>query len=368
MFLKTGDSSGKQDRQVNYKFCIHHQTFEKIRNYQDDLAAGSKSPGRYFKTLLEGRDLSTLAVEEFLELLVRTKKPQIFAESQVYGDGSDWNSDELSILGDVGVAVPVTVFDDGRRSQPRVHTAPFPAELLFIPGALLAGRGNTLPVDRQEVVAGGQIGEQAYFQLYERRLLPLFVYANTISAQQNKQAFITLPGIGCGYFAGSFKHELKPLLQKTLLAILQKHIRRFANIRAVYFDPDTGLDNTRHAIGHLSYMVRPLLEGNHEKPQLCPPQTYAEADDDFSSCQLFSIVAWDHVSWPGNDFYKGSRVSDDGVKAAATSSMASLSGIQGMYNSQTNCYAPPARYQNWEEVVLHNQTQLEVRHHLLVVG
>lgn len=353
---------------MNYKFCIHHQTFEKIKTYHAALAARKKFSGRYLQKMLEGRDLSALAVEELLELLIRTKKPQIFAESQIFGDGSDWNSDELSILGDVGVAVPVTVFDDGRRSHPRVHPAPFPAELLFIPGALLAGRGGALPVDQQEVVTGSRIDEQAYFHLYERRLLPLFVYANAVSVQQDKQAFITLPGIGCGYFSGSFKNELKPILEKTLLAILEKHIARFPNIRAVYFDPYSGLHNARHEIGHLSFLVRPLLEGNHEKSQLCPPQTYAEEKDDFSNCQLFSVVAWDHVSWPGNDFYKGSRVSDDGVKAAATSSMASLTGILGKYDSQTNCYEPPVGYQNWDSVVLHNQIQLKVKHHLLVVS
>jgi len=40
---------------------------------------------------------------------------------------------------------------------------------------------------------------------------------------------------------------------------------------------------------------------------------------------------WDHVSWPGNDFYGGSRSTDDGVKAAATDSMAALTGVEGRY-------------------------------------
>ena len=54
--------------------------------------------------------------------------------------------------------------------------------------------------------------------------------------------------------------------------------------------------------------------------------------DDFSGCILFSIVAWDHVSWPGNDYFGGSRSTDDGVKAAATDSMAVLTGIEGHYD------------------------------------
>ena len=33
---------------------------------------------------LESKDISNLSVDDFLELIVRTKQPQIFAESSVY--------------------------------------------------------------------------------------------------------------------------------------------------------------------------------------------------------------------------------------------------------------------------------------------
>ncbi len=52
-----------------------------------------------------------------MEALVGTKRPQIFAESDVSGDGSDWTRAELSILGDISVAMPVTVFDNGLYHQ-----------------------------------------------------------------------------------------------------------------------------------------------------------------------------------------------------------------------------------------------------------
>jgi putative transposase len=76
-----------------------------------------------------------LSTEAFLEHLVATKQPQIFAESAVHGDGSDWTATELSILGDIGFAVPVSVYDNGRHHRPDVYEQPFPATLLFIPGA-----------------------------------------------------------------------------------------------------------------------------------------------------------------------------------------------------------------------------------------
>jgi hypothetical protein len=91
--------------------------------------------------------------------------------------------------------------------------------------------------------------------------------------------------------------------------------------------------------------------GNGAKSQLCRPAAYAEEGDDFAACSLFSIVAWDHVSWPGNDFYTGARATDDGVKAAATSSMSVLTGVEGIYDPAGGKYQPPKPYRNWNEVV-----------------
>ena len=99
-------------------------------------------------------------------------------------------------------------------------------------------------------------------------------------------------------------------------------------------------------------MVRPLLaSGNSQKSQLSRPESFAEAGDDFSNCSLYSVVAWDHVSWPGNDFYIGSRMTDDGVKAAATNSMSALTQVEGVYDSHLNKYQPPKPFSTWKDVV-----------------
>jgi hypothetical protein len=135
----------------------------------------------------------------------------------------------------------------------------------------------------------------------------------------------------------------------------------------VLYDPYSECDNDRIEIDGISLFVRPLLKGNANKPQLCLPQTYAEDGDDFSNLELFSFVAWDHVSWPGNDFYIGARSTDDGVKAAATNTMAVMTGIEGAYNSSVNKYQPPGAYATWEEVISKNQIQLEVANNLLVL-
>ena len=94
---------------------------------------------------------------------------------------------------------------------------------------------------------------------------------------------------------------------------------------------------------------------------------FEEALDDFSNALLFSVVAWDHVSWPGNDFYIDSRETDDGVKAAATNSMHAMTGIEGTYNKKTYTYQPPAPYQNWNQVILKNQLNLHLKENLLIL-
>lgn len=133
----------------------------------------------------------------------------------------------------------------------------------------------------------------------------------------------------------------------------------FPNVKAVYYDPYSACTNARQEIHGISLLVRPLsAPGNAGKSQLCPPATYADEGDDFSRCTLFSLVAWDHVSWPGNDFFIGSRATDDGVKAAATNSMTVLTGVKGTYDAKCGKYQPPEPFPTWADVVTHHGCRL----------
>jgi hypothetical protein len=300
--------------------------------------------------------------QDLLGKLFDTKEAQIFAESAVSGDGSDWNLTDLAILGDISVAVPVTVFDNGMHSPPiEVHQTPFPGTLVFTPGALLLnGRGRT-PADLGEVTGpDGKLAPEGYYRLYRRRLHSVFRYVNRHAAQP-RSAFLTIPGLGCGQFAGPFRGKLGAELQAVLERFLHEHGAAFPNVKAVYFDPYAECQNTRFEVHGISLLVRPLTKGNHSKPQLCRPSAYAEEGDDFSACSLFSIVAWDHVSWPGNDFYTGARATDDGVKAAATSSMAALTGVPGWYDATRWKYQPPKSYSNWAKVVEEGKSKRGLR-------
>jgi hypothetical protein len=343
-----------------YKTLLSENTYARAQDYLGRLQAG-QGASSYLQQRLAHLDLASLTVEALLEQLVRTKRPQIFAESAVAGDGSDWNLTELGLLGDIAIAAPVIIFDNGRHQNPQVHNPPFTGWLLFVPGALLRNGRSHTPADWDEVVtADGKIDEEAYSRLYERRLLPSFLYVNEQMEQQGKKAFITVPGLGCGQFAGPFRGQLGEKLKQTLRRFLLQHGKTFSHIRAVYYDPYRECQNERHEIGDLSFLVRPLTQGNESKPQLCHPTTYEEPGDDFSSCELVSVVAWDHVSWPGNDFYLGARATDDGVKGAATDVTAVMTGIPGEYNPRTFKYEPPFIYRNWNEVIRQHKIEIEV--------
>jgi hypothetical protein len=117
------------------------------------------------------------------------------------------------------------------------------------------------------------------------------------------------------------------------------------------FDPHQECHDRTVTLNGIELRTRSYLNGRFPLPQLCYPAMYEESGDDFSACDLYSVVAWDHVSWPGNDFWSGHRSTDDGVKAAATSAMEEMTGFAGRYDPQSCAFKPPERYSEWGELV-----------------
>lgn len=347
----------------SYSVLVHSDVMTKVENYRQRLYGNQSRAGGYLQDEMQQNEHALLSTEMLMEALVRTKRPCIFAESAINGDGSDWNQQELSILGDVGFAVSVEVFDDGRHVNPIVHQHPFRAELLFIPGALLRSNSIEEPADWEEVVIDGFIDFEAYYQLYKRRLLPLLKYVDSKVSRSERKALITVPGLGCGQFAGKFQGTLGVLFGRVLHRLLVELGDALPNIRAVYFDAYNEGIPSREKIHDVDFMIRPLALAPDGWPQLCRPSSY---DPSFEGCDLYSVVAWDHVSWPGNDFYGGVRATDDGVKAAATDVIASLTGIKGSYDPLSFQYLPPEKSSTWEEVVRSERLKLQVADRLQV--
>jgi hypothetical protein len=189
-----------------YTVLADRQTYRKVTSYMEKLKAGSRA-GQYLHDTLKHLDLLKITTFEFIELLMRTKRPQIFAESEVYGNGTDWNQDELSILGDLSIITPVTVYDNGKHRNPDLHEFPFAATLIFTPGALLRNGNNVTPVDWEAVTIDDKLATDRYYRLYERRFLPAFIQIDRLAKRDGKLAIVTVPGMGCGQFAGRFRGQ-----------------------------------------------------------------------------------------------------------------------------------------------------------------
>lgn len=336
----------------SFRFLIPDETRTAADTLIEDFRAGTAKPGAKLAAKLGDGPIPEGNGDIILRKLLATKVPCLFAESQVAGDGSDWTQRELSILGDISVAVDVTVYDDGRHQKPLPHPKPFPATLIFVSGPLLHnGKGKT-PADLAAVTdKRGWFDPAAYQRLFSRRLKPVFDHIQTRATQDKKSAFVTIPGIGCGQFAGPFRGRLGTCLEYVLRHFVLEHAYQYTSLRAVYFDPYNEGTNHREKLHGVDFLVRPLLSGNEGRPQLCHPTAYAEQGDVFGGSRLFSLVAWDPVSWPGNDFFAGARATDDGVKAAATDVMHAITGVPGAYDPVVGGYMPPDPHQTWGDVV-----------------
>lgn len=349
----------------NYSIILSQETFEKINDYASILKSGGQC-GSNLSRILSNEDRNHLTPKSLLTALIDTKYPQIFAESGVLGDGSDWTLSELGLLGDISISMSVTIFDNGAHQNPFVHDDPIVGHLVYTPGALLRNDQGYTPADWQQVTKNGEYDKEKYYHLYERRLLPAFRYINSKAIERSRPAFITIPGIGCGQFAGPFRGQMGHLFRATLYRFLSNHGLSFPGIKAVYYDPYNECVDETVRINGIHFMVRPLIPDNVGKSQLCQPSELGDTIDDFSDCELYSFVAWDHVSWPGNDYYLGARVTDDGVKAAATDTMFVLTGIKGSYSRDLNKYIPPTNFTNWNEVVSRNNISLQVTDNVFV--
>ena len=349
----------------DYSIILGKETFEKIGDYASLLRNGGQC-GSNLSRILSKASTDNLNALNLLGALLNTKHPRIFAESGILGDGTDWTLTELGLLGDISIGMSVTIYDNGAHQNPHIHETPFMGHLVYTPGALLRNDHDYTPADWRAVTQNGNIDKENYYRLYERRLLPAFHYINANAIERGRAAFISIPGMGCGQFAGPFRGQMGDLFREVLYGILDNHGQSFPGIKAVYYDPyNECVDKTDH-INDISFMVRPLVPNNAGKSQLCKPSFLGNDLGNFSDCELYSFVAWDHVSWPGNDYYVGDRVTDDGVKAAATDTMFAMTGIKGHYSKAQKRYVPPTGFSNWHEVVNQNNISLRVTNNLCV--
>jgi hypothetical protein len=321
-----------------YQLLISKKTLDLLASYKYKLANNLQIPGPLFLEELSKQEQSVnkMDLTTFAQLLIQTKKPQVFAESQQH-DGSDWTLDEERILGDVTVNMAVTMYNDGGHGASyKIHEPPIEGYLAYVPGALLA-TGGSATADMQELIdEDGKLRQERLDALYERRLLPQLVYFNALAQQQNKKVALTIPGIGSGCFSGTFYEVIKPCLRKALISLFERHKDSLPFIGIVHYDPYVGDRLDEKKLGHISFRVSPSSVAPKPTGQLAYPDGSSP-----DTHLLVSIVAWDHFSWPGNDYWGGARQTDDGVKAASTDTMLQVTGVDGLYSKSQGRYLPP---------------------------
>lgn len=349
-----------------YRWILHRDYREKLLRWKKAMMRGEVQPGAKLAYVLQGRNPADMTSPALFEALTKTREPAKYAESEVKADGTDWTYEEMALLGDASFAIPVTIFDNGRHRAPDIHEPPFRGNLLFMSGALLRNdHGNRTP-DKEECVENGSLKPTAYEDLMIRRLRPLLAFANHQAGSKKRRAVVTIPGLGCGQFAGGIP-GIPENLKNAIQRLLTEEGLRLKHISCIHFDTYATLKNESETIHGINFRVRPALKGNEGKPQLSKPQELEETTGEFKDHILSSIVAWDPVSWPGNDFYIGNRATDDGVKAAATDVIERITGIQGMYVKAHHRFDPKEHPdETWEALIKRQAIELVTEGHCVL--
>ncbi|MES2212878.1 MAG: hypothetical protein V4490_07050, partial [Pseudomonadota bacterium] len=386
-----------------YSWVMNESTLGKVKAYQAKLAAEQQgdssvippSSGLSLDENLKGQDIARMPVDAFIQAMVNSKIPKLFAERSwhIELDGKRcWTDEEFALLADIGCHIPVTIFDDGAWGEPgatNVNPA-FTGHLLYASGSLLKnknddkcigkpkGDGRYGAPDRIEVVDenGGDpfIKQDAYNAMIERRLLPMLLQANAIAAAEGAEAIFNLPGMGCGVFGGEFEDgRAAKSLNIAIDVMLQKHYAKLQNVRLVVLDaydrvpevePTAGFTPTdkpreyRKNIGHLSYVccgTRDPATKKSTRPQLSHPSKFVEQFGLDPTKKYIAVkgVGGDPLSYPNNDYFKeNTRTTDDGTVGASTDSMYALMGAQGEYRvvGTLGKYFPPAGFADWNAV------------------
>lgn len=331
----------------NGRYLCSQATLLKAGQYLASLISGDAQPGKYLqKVLADARvNVHDLTAKQLIAFLMNTRLPKVFAESGTAQDGSDWNMQETSILGDVSFSTTETyAFNNGAHYGGFVgHPQPLEVNFLFMASSLLVnGRGNQT-CDMQEVLVGNKINDEAFFKLYERRFLPGLRAQNKQANIDGKQLVINIPGLGCGMFAGEYESEVRRALPLALKRLFDTYGPELNMLHTVNYDPYLPLaEDTFTSIvpnTNIRLMARPLTRlPIGAVGQVASQLEFPKDGTDYSNCRLVKVVAWDHFSYPGNDIwvngglaFGNGRMTDDGVSFASSDVILAMFALGQFY-------------------------------------
>lgn len=334
--------------QPKYKVLIHENSIRKIEEYKSELVKNIKISGNSLrsklKDLFTGKTLDSLTTVQFVDVLLAIKIPQVFSEIQYFSSDACWSSEEARLLGDMSIVMPVKVFDNGKKVAPEVYDTPFDAHLMYTPGAFLL---KLCGVDYAEVSVNDEFDDEKFFKLYERRLLPPLRFANDEAGLKGTKAIVTIPEMGVGFVDETISVMIIKFNQ-ILKKLLKKYAAQLPNISLVYYgqrfypeQPENEVDN----IGGIKYM-RVSFTAKKYLNFLEYPEKFGK---EYKDHVLFAFADGDPLSFPGNFFFdNNARATDEGIKAASTSSMTSLLGVEGEYDKQLMKYLPLS--ESWNDI------------------
>jgi len=333
-----------------YKIFLSTTTWQQLQAYKQNIENGTKIPGRLLlQKLQEEKKLKddksegektdkALTDLEFLNILLNTKQYCVYSEQILDFSSSEcsWNSDEIALLANIFFSMDVEIYDNGCRSgniQAYSKSDIFNGTLLFVPGPLLTNVAAN-PDYQTAITKDETINILGYNALIAQRLLPTLLFINNDAAKKNIKAFIQIPGLGCGNFAGDFRKEISRRFADALTNILQRHALQLPNIAAIRLDL---FDKTeivpQQRLYHLTFIL--AASAQDKKPQFTKPQDFGEQ---YTKCAFYKVVAADHGSYPFNDFNDGSDKTDEGRAGASTNGETVLTGVPGFYDPQSHHY------------------------------
>jgi hypothetical protein len=134
----------------SYTVLLHQQTRQVFENYLNALKSSTditRLMGTELQSVLKGKVINRLTVEDLIDALLQTKKPCIFAEDEILKQNEKkvrrWNTTEITLLGNINIAAKVTFFDN--MSYPNISTPPTPprfCQLFFYPAIILKKIGE----------------------------------------------------------------------------------------------------------------------------------------------------------------------------------------------------------------------------------
>lgn len=182
-----------------------------------------------------------------------------------------------------------------------------------------------------------------YYEVNKNRILTQLLYANEIAQKAGKKAFITTPGIGCGYFAGDYRTEVAGqhgLFSRVVQKLLHEHCHQLPNIQCVYYDyyqTAPGYPEPPAFFCKFGNIMFGSAAGSQTRlGPLAPNFAFGNVHSELRDLKLenslrFDLQAADFASYPINEGLALNNTSDEAAKGRVTSAPQTILGIPGVY-------------------------------------